>query len=124
MVDCLAAKLFYMQSVWGFDCAAGHMMMQAYKVFLIEVGLYGDTMQHSYKKHRGLSTDGTWFKNLWQFLDELGITLETTPEVQLAPIRENNFSLTGVKATGPLTEEEKASFNRCKITNMWFMPQM
>ena len=114
VVDCLAAKLFYMQSVWGFDCAAGHMMMQAYEAFLIEVGLYGDTMQHSYKQYRGLATDGTWFKNLWQFLDELGITLETTSEVQLSPIREENFSLTGVIATGPFTEEEKASFNRCK----------
>ena len=71
-------------------------------------------MQHSYKKYRGLATDGTWFKNLWQFLDELSITLETTPEVQLAPIKENDFLLTGLIATGPFTEEEKASFNRCK----------
>ena len=62
----------------------------------------------------GLATDETWFKNLWQFLAELGITLETAPEVQLAPIRENDFSLNNAIATGPFTEEEKVSFNRCK----------
>ena len=104
VVDCLAAKLFYMQNVWGFDCAAGNMMIQAYEAFLIEVGLYGEIMQHSYQKYSGLSTDGMWFKNMWQFLDKLGITLEKTSELQLLPVREGNFSLTGAIVTGSFNE--------------------
>ena len=47
-------------------------MMQAFEAFMIEVGLYGDVMQHSYSKYGCLSEDGTWFKNLREFLHELG----------------------------------------------------
>ena len=66
-------------------------MIQASEAFLIEVGLYCEIMQHLYKKCGGLSTDGTWFKNLWGFLNELGITLETTFELQRSPVREGDF---------------------------------
>ena len=89
-------------------------MMQAYEAFLIEVRIYGEIMQHWYQKYGGLLTDGTWFKNLWQFLDKLCITLETTSELQLSPVRAGDFLLTGAIATGPFNEQEKASFNRCK----------
>jgi hypothetical protein len=41
-------------------------MMMAYESLMIEVGLYGNTMSHDYKKHSMLVTNNTWFKNVWE----------------------------------------------------------
>ena len=40
--DCLAAKIFLIQRLWGFESASTILMTHAYEAFQMEVGLFGD----------------------------------------------------------------------------------
>ncbi len=40
--DCLASKLQYIQSKWGFASAAGTLTLHTYEAFLVEVRVYGN----------------------------------------------------------------------------------
>ena len=71
VVVCFVAMMFLLQRHWGFNSAAGNMLQQAYEAFLIEVGLYGDVFTRDFKDWGILATDGTWFKNFWEFASYL-----------------------------------------------------
>jgi hypothetical protein len=51
--------------------------MIGYESFMVEVGLYGNTMSYKYKTHSMLATNNTWYKKclgikpLFQYLAEL-----------------------------------------------------
>ena len=47
------------------------MMWQVYEAFLVEVGIGGNMFNRDFTKYGGLATDGTWFKNLWEFAHHL-----------------------------------------------------
>ncbi len=64
----LASKLSYLQCNWGFDAPHYNALMIGYESFIIEVGLYGDTMGYENKSHSFLATDNTWFKNVWEYV--------------------------------------------------------
>jgi hypothetical protein len=64
----LASKLSYLQFNWGFKAPHSNRLMMAYKSFMIEVGLYGNTMGYDYKTHSMLATSNTWFKNIWELV--------------------------------------------------------
>ena len=67
----MAAKLLFVMSNWGFDCATGTIMCHAYKAFLMEVGLYGKVLSEDFVRARHLATEGTWFTNFWEFSSHL-----------------------------------------------------
>ena len=57
----LSLKISFIQINWGFDVAHSKAMMMGYESFMIEVGLYGNTMDYNYKRHSMLVTNNTWF---------------------------------------------------------------
>ena len=92
----MAAKLFYLQNKkWGFDSAVGMLMVHAYEAFQVEVGLSGNILSAAYTSVRCLATDGTCFKNLWEFANKVGVTVELPQATHFEPIRENDRSLMG-----------------------------
>jgi hypothetical protein len=58
----LASKFSFLQFNWGFKSPHSSALMMAYKSFMIDVGLYGNTMGYDYKTHSMLATSNTWFK--------------------------------------------------------------
>ncbi len=62
-------------------------MMMGYKSFIIEVGLYGNTMDYNYKRHSMLVTSNTWFKNIWELVSFYNVSLNFNEDYQLKPIR-------------------------------------
>jgi hypothetical protein len=84
---CLLLKLSFLQCNWGFDVAHSKAKMMGYKSFMIEVGLYGNTMDYNYKRHSMLVTNNTWFKNVWELVSCYNVSLSFDEDYQLKPIR-------------------------------------
>jgi hypothetical protein len=57
----LASKLSFLQFHWGFKSPHSSTLMMVYKSFMIEVGLYGNTMDYDYRTHSMLATSNIWF---------------------------------------------------------------
>ena len=93
MVWSLAAKISFVQRHLGFKDAAGQMMMQAYKAFLMEVGIYRNGLAKDFETYGILATEWTWFKSLWQYTSHLKVLVELSSEYQVQPIREGDRSL-------------------------------
>ena len=93
VVECLAAKIFFLQRHLGFDDAAGMMMQQAWEAFLVEVGLYGDVLTLDFEAYGGLATDLTWFKTLWEYAARLRVGIYLAPDCQVQPVRQGDLSL-------------------------------
>jgi hypothetical protein len=89
----LSSKLSFLQCSWGFDVAHLKAIMMGYESFMIEVGLYGNTMDYNYKSYSMLATDNTWFKNLWELVSYFNVSLNFDLDYQLKPIRWGNSSL-------------------------------
>ncbi len=58
----LLSKPSFIQCNWGFDITHLKAMMMGYKSAMIEVGLYGNTIDYNYKRQSMLVTNNTWFK--------------------------------------------------------------
>jgi hypothetical protein len=82
----LASKLSYLQYNWRFGAPHSNALMIGYESFIIEVGLYGDTMGYEYKTHYFLAADNTWFKNVWELVAYFKICLHFNEDFQLKPI--------------------------------------
>jgi hypothetical protein len=89
----LSLKLSFLQYNWGFDVAHSKAMMTGYESFMIEVGLYGNTMDYNYKSHSMLAMDNTWFKNVWELVSYFNVSLNFDLDYQLKPIRRGDSSL-------------------------------
>ncbi len=63
----LAAKLQLIQCLWGFSNAALLSLTMGYKSFLMEVGLYGNTLSYNYKLFAVLATDNTGSRTFGNF---------------------------------------------------------
>ena len=70
--DCLAAKIFLIQRLWGFESASATLVSHAYEAFQMEVGLFGNILAQDYNQYGCLATNGTWFANLWEYLKNMG----------------------------------------------------
>jgi hypothetical protein len=63
----LSDKISFLLGHWDFyGQAHSDALAMVYGNFLIEVGFYGSLLQWSYKDFGHLSTESTWFRNLWQ----------------------------------------------------------
>jgi hypothetical protein len=83
----LLSKLSFIQSNWGFDVVHSKAMMMGYESFMIEVGLYGNTMDYDFKRYSMLATNNTWFKNVWELVSYFNVSLNFNEDFQLKPIR-------------------------------------
>jgi hypothetical protein len=81
----LTLKLLYLQCNWGFGAPHSNALMIGYESFIIEVGLYGDTMGYEYRT--------PWFKNVWELVSYFNIRLHFNEDFQLKPIQRGDSSL-------------------------------
>ncbi len=86
----LSSKLSFIQSNWGFDVAHLKAMMMGYESFMIEVGLYENTMDYNFKRYSMLATNNTWFKNIWELVSYFNVSLNFNEDFQLKPIRQGD----------------------------------
>ena len=61
--------------------------MMGYESFMIEIGLYGNTMDYDYKAYSVLATNGTWYKNVWELVHYFKIRLAFQSEYHLGPVQ-------------------------------------
>jgi hypothetical protein len=89
----LSSKLQLIQCICGFNDAASHSMQMGYESFLMEIGLYGNTLAYDYEKFACLATDKTWFKNVWELLQEFEVEASFGLDLQIHPMRAGDASL-------------------------------
>ena len=68
-------------------------LWMGYKSFIMDVGMYGNSFALDYGLYSILATDGTWFKNVWELLNEFRITASLGPEDKILPMRSGDRSL-------------------------------
>jgi hypothetical protein len=78
----LALKLSSFQCNRGFSAPHSNALMVGYESFIIEVGLYGNTMGYKYKTHSILAMDKTWFKNVWESVTYFNVHLHFNEDLQ------------------------------------------
>jgi hypothetical protein len=61
-------------------------LMMGYKSFMVEIGLYGNTMDHDYKAYSTLATNYTWYKSVWELMHYFNVRLKFQPEYRLGPV--------------------------------------
>jgi hypothetical protein len=89
----LTSKLSYLQCDWGFEAPHSNALMPGYESFMVEVGLYGNTMEYEYKTHSILAMDNNWFKNVWELVSYFNVCLQFIADFHLKPIQQGNTSL-------------------------------
>ena len=67
----------------------GIMLMQAYQVFQMEVGLEGNIFGKPFTSLGHLATHG-FFRNLWELLDFLGVSLRIHKSFDIPLLRVDN----------------------------------
>jgi hypothetical protein len=92
-VKLLTSKLSFLQRTWGFNDVDSRSLMMGYESFMVEVGLYGNTMDHNYKIYSTLETNGTWYKNVWELVCFFKIRLAFQSKYRLGPVRRGDKSL-------------------------------
>ncbi len=61
-------------------------LMMGYKSFMVEIGLYGNTMDHDYKAYSILATNYTLYKNNWELVQYFNVRLKFQPKYRLGPV--------------------------------------
>jgi hypothetical protein len=90
----LAEKVSFFVGNWGFQGQAqSDALAMAYDFFLVEVGLYGSPLDWNNGDYGHLSTEDTWFLNLWQLMDTFNATLTFCAEDQVWGVQEGNCPL-------------------------------
>ncbi len=90
----LAEKISFILTNWGFQGVAhSDAMVMAYENFIIEVGLYDNSLMWSYADYGKLSSDATWFQNLWLLASTYEATIIVRNEDLVQGIQEHDRSL-------------------------------
>jgi hypothetical protein len=85
---------------------------------MIEVGLYGNTMDYDYKAYSVLATNGTWYKNVWELVHYFKIKLAFQSEYRLGPIRRGDRSLMSKFVRAGYTKADLLSLNIVRMHKM------
>ncbi len=64
----------------------------AYESFMIEVGLYGNTIDYGYKTHSMLARSNTWFKNIWELVWYFNVRMHVSAAFQLRAVHPGDIS--------------------------------
>ncbi len=83
----LPSKLTFVQQTWGLADVDSRALMMGYKSFMVEVGLYGNTMDHNYKAYSTLVMNNTWYKNVWELVHYFNIRLVFQSKYHLGPVQ-------------------------------------
>jgi hypothetical protein len=93
LISLLEKILFLLGDLGFLGQAPSNALSMAYKKNSIKVGLYGTPMQSSYNDFGHLSTDGTWFQNLWLLVSVYEVNITFLTEDVIQRIRDNNLLL-------------------------------
>ncbi len=108
----LASKLLFLQFNWGFKAPHSSELMMAYASFMIEGGLYGNTMDYDYKTHSMLATSNIWFKNTWELVWYFNVWIHVNAAFQLRAVRRGDISLMSeFMLTGNFSKPDLISLN-------------
>jgi hypothetical protein len=80
-------------TTWGFANVGSRALMMGYESFMVEVGLYGNTMDHDYKAYSTLVTNNTWYKNVWELIHYFNIRLVFQSKYRLGPVQRGDKAL-------------------------------
>jgi hypothetical protein len=62
-----------------------------YESFLMDLGMYGNSLGNDYQRFSGLVMDNTWFKiNIWELLHDFNVYASFGANYQLHPIRKGD----------------------------------
>jgi hypothetical protein len=92
--------------------------MMGYESFMIEIGLYGNTMDYDYKAYSVLATNGTWYKNVWELVHYFKIRLAFQSEYRLGPVRRGDKSLMSEFFRAGYTKADLLSLNIVRMHKM------
>ena len=85
---------------------------------MVEVGLYGNTMDHDYKIYSTLATNGTWYKNVWELVCFFKIRLAFQSKYRLGPVRRSDKSLMFKFVRVGYTKADLLSLNIARMHKM------
>jgi hypothetical protein len=90
----LAEKASFLLGNWGFHGQVpSDALAMVCENLLVEVGLYGSPLNLNYENYGHLSTEATWFHNLWNLTHSFNTTLTFRMEDQVHGAREHDHSL-------------------------------
>ncbi len=90
----LSKKISFLLGNWGFHgLAHSNSLAMAYENFQVEVGLYCNPLHWSFDNYGHLSTESTWFQNLWLLVRMFKVDLLIHKEFQIQGIHEDDRSL-------------------------------
>ncbi len=90
----LSEKVSVLLENWGFHgVAQSDGLALAYGIFLMEVGLYNNPLRWSFSDYGHLSTEATWFRNLWELLHNYEAELVIWKDDQVRGIWDGDWSL-------------------------------
>ncbi len=113
-IEILSAKLQLIQEHWDTTTTMGSMLMQAYQVFQMEVGLGGNIFHKLFKSLGHLATHG-FFQNLWELLDLFGVSLRIHNIFEIPLLRvDNRMIMDAVVETDIFTAKELDQVNRVR----------
>jgi hypothetical protein len=79
---------------------------------MIEVGLYGNTMDYDYKTNSMLAMSGSWFKNIWELVWFFNVWMHVSAAFQLRAVCKGDISLMSeFMRTGNLSQPDLISLN-------------
>jgi hypothetical protein len=100
----LAANLQLIQCTWGSNDATSIALSMAYGSFLIDLGLYRNSLGYNYDHFSILAKDNTWFKNVWELLNDFNVGATFGRDYQLHRICTDNqllMALFSLHYSGP-----------------------
>ena len=92
--------------------------MMGYELIVIEIGLYGNTMDYDYKAYSTLASNGTWYKNIWELVHYFKIRLAFQSEYHLGPVRRGDESLMSEFVRAGYTKADLLSLNIVQMHKM------
>jgi hypothetical protein len=92
-LNSLASKLQLIQCIWGFNDATFIALSMGYDSFLMDLGLYGNVLGYNYNQFSILAMDNTWFKKVWELLNNFDVRATFGRDCQLHRICADNKSL-------------------------------
>jgi hypothetical protein len=108
----LASKLSFLQFNWGFESTHFSALMMVYQSFMIEVGLYRNTMDYYYMTHSMLAMSGSWFKNIWELVWHFNVWTHVSTAFQLVAVQQGDISLmSDFMCTGHFCHPDLISLN-------------
>jgi hypothetical protein len=82
----LASKLSSLQFNWGFESPHSSALMMAYESFMVEVGIYGNTMDYDYKTLSMLTMSSSWFKTICELVWYFNVRMHVSAAFQLRAV--------------------------------------